>query len=256
MSSRGSTEPGSGSFDGVAQCRDTRNRLLDLGRPLSEEEGRAEVAATPLWSVKDVYSHLTGSVADVLSGNLDGITTDPWTAAQVESRRDRSLAEVLDEMESLGDDMDGLVESLGDAMDIRFFIDQWTHEQDVRGTLGSAGGTESPIVAKASPGMAKGWVRNSERAGLPPLTVVLDGATYAAGESNDPADGSDPGDAGGDGSAVVLTVDGYTALRVGLGRRSERQLGELDWRGTDDPSPWFGALVFFTIADRDVVDAL
>ena len=43
-------------------------------------------------------------------------------------------------------------------------------------------------------------------------------------------------------------------MRLGLGRRSARQMAELDWSGTDDPSQWFESLVVFQIADRDVLD--
>ena len=42
-------------------------------------------------------------------------------------------------------------------MDTRLFIDQWTHEQDLRGALGVPGGLDSPIVARSAPGMIRGW---------------------------------------------------------------------------------------------------
>lgn len=240
MTTGGSEAPADEPFDGVAQYRDTRTRLLGLGRSLSEEQGRMTVPATPDWSVKDAYSHLAGSAADLLAGNLEGVTTDPWTEAQVLARRKRTLAEVLDEMESLGEAMDSVIESFGEAMDIRLFIDQWTHEQDIRGAVGVAGGADSPIVAQASPGMAEGWTRRVAKAGLPPLVVELDGEEHAAD---------------GDGDAAVrLVVDGYEAMRVALGRRSRNQLAGLQWSGTDDPAPYFEYLVFFSIADRDVSD--
>jgi len=45
------------------------------------------------------------------AGNLDGVATDPWTAAQVDARRDQPLAAILDEWEV----NDPQVEALGDA---------------------------------------------------------------------------------------------------------------------------------------------
>ena len=45
--------------------------------------------ATPDWTVHDLLAHLVGVTADIVSGNLDGVGTDAWTAAQVEARRDR-----------------------------------------------------------------------------------------------------------------------------------------------------------------------
>ncbi len=53
------------------------------------------VAATPEWTVHDVIAHLSGVVEDALSGNLDGVTTDPWTAAQVERGRGTSTVQLL-----------------------------------------------------------------------------------------------------------------------------------------------------------------
>ncbi|MGI9579534.1 MAG: maleylpyruvate isomerase N-terminal domain-containing protein [Microthrixaceae bacterium] len=230
------------AFDGTTQYRDTRVRLVELGRSLTEAQGRLMVSATPEWSIKDAYSHLAGAASDMLAGNLEGVTTDPWTEAQVAARRNRDLAEVVDELASLCEAMDSTIDSVGDAMDIRLFIDQWTHEQDIRGTVGIAGGADSPIVAKASPGMAKGWVNGAARAGLPVLEVAMDGTTYAPRGSS--------GDA-----QVTLSVDGYEAMRVGLGRRSRAQLEKLDWSGISDPGDYFDHLVFFTIADRDVIDS-
>src|SRR5260370_964850 len=46
-------------------------------------------------SVHDVVAHLAGTVTDVLGGRLDGVGSDPWTAAQVGTRRDMPIAALV-----------------------------------------------------------------------------------------------------------------------------------------------------------------
>ena len=83
-------------------------------------------------------------------------------------------------------------------------------------------------------------MRSIAKADLPPLRVVCDGEEFAP-EDSEPA--------------ATLTLDGYTALRVTVGRRSRAQLLALDWSGTDDPEPWFDRIVGFSIARQDIHDA-
>ena len=55
------------------------------------------VPATPAWNAHDVVAHLAGVMNDILSGNMEGAATPPWTAVQVERGRDKSVAQVVDE---------------------------------------------------------------------------------------------------------------------------------------------------------------
>ena len=43
-----------------------------------------------------MLSHVAGIPDDVLAGRLDGVATDPWTAAQVERNRDLSVDGLLE----------------------------------------------------------------------------------------------------------------------------------------------------------------
>ena len=196
--------------------------------------------ATPDWTVRDNFAHMAGVADDLLNGRLEGVATDEWTAVQVAARRDRSLDEILDELESHGPAMDALLEALGEAVDARLFMDQWTHEQDVRGAVGIPGGAEAEVVTWAVPLVTAGWVAAIARTDLPPITVRTEHTVRETGE--DPV-GS-------------LEVDAFTALRVITGRRSRTQLAQLAWQGIDDPSPYFEHLVVFSIAETDVHDAL
>lgn len=237
-------------MDGTRTYREGRERMVALGRSLTDAQAAAAVPATPAWTVKDNFAHIAGSAADIAAGNIEGAGTDPWTAAQVDARRDRTLDEVLDEWEVAGPALDELITALGDAMDPRVFIDEWTHEQDVRGALGGPATAGSDAVAEfldwGGRQAATIWTRRTAKKQLPPLRVLCDGTEYLS-HPDDPAST--------EGTMPTVEVDAFTALRVLVGRRSAAQMAALEWSGTDDPSPWFDAMVVFSIPEVDIHDA-
>lgn len=85
----------------------TAHPAIDLGQAYQQarlricalvdnEDAGLMVPATPEWRVHDVVAHLVGITEDALSGNMDGVTTDAWTAAQVERGRSKSVAELIE----------------------------------------------------------------------------------------------------------------------------------------------------------------
>ena len=75
----------------------TRERITAAVRDLGPAELQRIVPACPEWTVHNLVSHLAGVAADFSTGNLAGAPRPPWTAVQVEARRYRSVAQVLDE---------------------------------------------------------------------------------------------------------------------------------------------------------------
>lgn len=214
---------------------------MELADGLDDERADRVVAATPAWTVTDVYRHLAGSCDDVLAGRLDGVTTDPWTQAQVDARAARPLADVVSEWVALAREIDALLDSLGDAMDARFFIDAWTHEQDLRGTLGVPGGRDDSVVTDHLAGVVKGVCVRVRRAGLAPIEVRSGDAVNRSGDE----------------PAIVLEVEPFELLRGTLGRRSRRQLMEWGWQqiGDAEPADYLDALMVFGMATADIDDA-
>lgn len=79
---------GDGGFavgDVAAAYAGCRARITDLARWLDEPQAATTVPTCREWSVHDVVAHVTGIVDDALAGRLDGVATDPWTAAQVDA---------------------------------------------------------------------------------------------------------------------------------------------------------------------------
>lgn len=104
------------------------------------------------WTVAGVASHVVGSMADVVAGNLDGLGTPEVTAREVTERAGRSPAELADECASVRDaskdllavfDDDAWVApapggydgTLGDGVEALWY-DTFLHADDIRAAIG------------------------------------------------------------------------------------------------------------------------
>src|SRR3954468_16381042 len=113
--------------------RDGRDRFIEVVR---DADPATPVTTCPTWTVKDVLAHVAGIPADILAGRLDGVATDPWTAAQVEARREASVADIAEEWQQSGAQVDEMVDSFGPT-GAQLLFDLTTHELDVRAALGA-----------------------------------------------------------------------------------------------------------------------
>ncbi len=183
-----------------------------LADELSVEEWTTPVPCCPGWTARDVLSHVAGIPDDALNGRMDGVATEPWTAAQV--ARNRSLA-VADLLARWRDQTPQFAAAIQAGQQGRPPIDCHTHEHDIRHALGRAGNREHPIATSTGLGMINGW------AGPVPLIVEFaDGSIAGAVDSTD---------------AVVLSdVTPFEVFRSRLGRRSRPQVEAYDWTGAPD----------------------
>src|SRR5665213_468280 len=53
------------------------------------------------WAVSDVVAHMTGVMADITAGRLEGIDTQPWYDGQVVERRGRPQQVLAEEMDDV-----------------------------------------------------------------------------------------------------------------------------------------------------------
>ncbi len=215
-----------------------RSRLMELGRALDDEQAGLVVAACPKWTVKDTFAHLVGNNSDGIAGRMDGVTEDWWTQRQVDERAERNLTEILDEWDEIGPIFES---ALRTAEEVRpeLILDAWTHEQDVRGTVGQPGGADDTVVNPLS-----GWVVGKLLSGiteqqLPPIEIMVGERTRTSGEY----------------PTVRLSIPAFEYVRAAFGRRSRAQLRAWPWIGTDDPDPYIDAMLIFGITDIDIVDA-
>src|SRR5439155_21655044 len=105
-----------------------RARITELERAIDDMEAKTPVVTCPEWSVHDVVAHLVGVCADVLAGNVAGAATDSWTAAQVDTRQGRSMAELLDEWDDVGSQIEAMVDNFPGRYGNQVVADVTTHE--------------------------------------------------------------------------------------------------------------------------------
>ncbi|MBW3085153.1 hypothetical protein KEM60_01350 [Austwickia sp. TVS 96-490-7B] len=156
------------AFAGTAQA------IVDLAFPLSDDDG-AKTTACPGWTVKDQVSHVTAIEAHLL-GRADPPVELPdyphlrndigrLMEPGVEVRRAHPLKDVVAELQrvlaarlgrlrdpALTDDtplphpFTGVDTTLGALLRQRI-LDVWSHEQDIRESLGRPGNLDTPAAA-------------------------------------------------------------------------------------------------------------
>jgi len=214
---------------------DAHTRVVALVDQLSEQQSAATVPGTPKWNVRELVSHMVGGPCDLLAGNFEGAGSDEWTQAQVDARRDRTLADLLEEWDGAIDSLDGAIR--GGLVPAPVAFDVITHEQDLRGALGAAPTPDPLAVRFVTDGFAARVDHVVAKAGLPPLEI------------RDPAGEWTAGSPGG----VSVEASEFEVFRSLTGRRSGRQVSGLDWSG--DPTPYLDLLSpFGPLGEVDISD--
>lgn len=143
----------------AAGYRSERERLRADVIEMSDAELTTESLCTG-WRLRDVIGHMTGLVADVLTGNTAGAGQPDATARQVADRASMPMAELLTEWDEVGNALVELITALDDedwasvlptgqtlgAGAERLLEDVWVHANDIRIPLG-AGPIDGPGLA-------------------------------------------------------------------------------------------------------------
>lgn len=242
-----------------------RGRITDLVGDAGEEGASTPVPTCPDWTVHDVVAHLVGACADILAGNIEGVATEAWTAAQVEARRGASLVDLLDEWDDVGPQVEALAGAFPGRAGEQWITDQTTHEHDIRGALGRPGARDS-----AAADLALGFVvdvgldRSLGARGLGPVEVVAGDDRWVVGSAT--PTGDDPslrfvGDIEAprhhrppSEPVAVLKVTPFELFRALTGRRSARQIASFDW--SIEPRGYVEAFAYgpFTLSPVDIVE--
>lgn len=212
-----------------------RSRITNLLTDLPPEAAERVCPATPEWTVHDVLAHLRGITEDVRTGNLDGVTTDPWTDAQVQRHRDTTMSDLLAGWAADAPLVEAVLSAPGGEAVQRAVFDVHAHEADLRGALGMPGVLPDDFGAWAAPLFAKSFITIAGEQGLPAVQIVTHEGDHI-GSADAP---------------TVLRVSRFELFRSQLGRRSAAQVAAYDW-GATDPSPYLGH--YFTFGPR--VDGL
>ena len=185
----------------------------EFARTLSDDDWLMPLPCTPVWTARDVLSHVAGIPDDAFAGRMEGAPGEAWTAAQVERNRHAGVDELLDRWSEHSSRFADMIESMGD---MRPVFDLHSHEHDLRQALGRPGQRSSLIVETA--GFALASVGGVDVR----LTVALDDGRIIV--SGDPD------------SAVAVDLRSVTVFelfRSRLGRRGRGQVRSYDWTGSD-----------------------
>jgi uncharacterized protein (TIGR03083 family) len=104
------------------------------------------------WTVADVAAHVSGTMAEIVAGELEGQGSEPVTARQVAQRRGRTNDELADELDGAakvsgdllaafddaawaGPAPGGFDGTLGDAVEALWY-DAYLHADDIRAAVG------------------------------------------------------------------------------------------------------------------------
>jgi hypothetical protein len=215
--------------------RALRERVSDLVRAADPAALDAIASATPEWRVRDVLAHMVGVNTDILTGTLAGVGTDPWTAVQVETRRDVPVEQMLEEWATSSPEVEANAALLGPAVG-QWLLDACTHEHDIRHSLGEPGAHESGAVAI-------GFEWGTDR-----LASSLDAASVD-GLALRTEDGTK--DLGGD-PRTGVQASRFEIVRAMTGRRSRAQVEAYGWDGP--PRPEHLVLAIFTLRADDFVE--
>jgi uncharacterized protein (TIGR03083 family) len=227
------------ALDHAGEYRQLRTRVVDLVRGCDVATLESTPPATPEWRIRDVLAHLSGVCADIVNGNLDGVTTDPWTAAQVDTRRDWPVDRLLEEWEEQGTKVEGVIRRVPHVPDWNTFLfDAATHEQDIRGALGLPGARDDEPIVFLVGNMVAGIGQRLLDAGAGSIRFDLDGEVIVAGEGE---------------PITTITTTRFELFRAATGRRSLAQVRAYAW----DPAPRPEYLVMgplFTPRTTDLVE--
>jgi uncharacterized protein (TIGR03083 family) len=191
---------------GVAY-RAARLRIADL---VSDDVAESPVPASPAWNVHDVIAHLAGVAEDVANGNVEGAATDPWTAAQVERGRDKSVATLFDQWAAGAAGFEAFLSSPAGMAANAAVFDVHTHEADLRSALGMTPDLPDDVVVWAG-----GMMRESFHS-----RVAEEGLTEVSVDASD-----------------------FEMFRGRLGRRTRTEVSAYAWSA--DPAPYLSAFFIF-----------
>lgn len=202
------------SIDLGEMYKSSRLRITDMA---TDDVAHLPVPATPLWNVHDLIAHVTGVVTDALAGNTEGAASDPWTAAQVERARDRTVSEMIDEWTVKAPMIEGFLSSPAGEAVSRAVLDIHTHEADLLQALGRPVTLPDEFLNWVAPSLLDDFQAAVTEQGLPPVQVQ---------------------------------ASPFEVCRGRLGRRTVDEVCGYTWSA--DPGPYLDAWFIFGTAQRSL----
>ena len=126
-----------------------RERVIELLADASDEVAVKTVPACPNWTVQNLVCHIIGVPEDIVEGRMTGVTTDPWTQAQVDRHKSASLTQLREILINQKSTFDQVLPRIPSPVNSQFVMDAVSHEHDLREALGKPGAQDSLAVKVA-----------------------------------------------------------------------------------------------------------
>ena len=189
-------------------------RVATFARGLDEDRLNKIVPACPEWTVKELVAHLTGVASDSLSANVAEMGQANWTQSQVDSRKDNSLEEILEEWRGITDQITPALDSLHPTLSSALIGDLVTHEHDLRNAVGDVAARDTDGVVISTGFYSMYFGKRLKDAGLPTLIVETGEHRWTAGREE---------------PAGTVTAPLFEMLRGLTGRRTTDEVKAFDW---------------------------
>lgn len=188
--------------------RVTRQNIAGLARSAPEIAGMT-VAGCPLWTVRDLVAHVAGHALH-RTGETVG---DDEQLDQVIERWEKASTGTVEPM----------IESGADGAEL-LLMDTFTHEVDLRTTVGTVPPLDHPGYAWAFDVLVGGLSMSLDARRLPPLRVGDGVVSWVAGSGR---------------PVVTVEAPRHVLYRSMSGRRTPEQIAGLQW--SEDPARWLPA---------------
>jgi uncharacterized protein (TIGR03083 family) len=197
---------------GQVYC-ELRERVGEFCAALSTEDWERVTPHCPDWTVRQTLAHLAGVIDDGLNGNMEGVTTEAWTAVHIAKRADNSGPEILKEWNTWAPFVEDRATSVGLGLS-QLVFDAVTHEHDLRFALGIPGARDSDALRLGLYFFQQRLPANADKAGVPCPQIIVDGRPLFAHPAPD---------------ALVLTASLFDTVRSIGSRRTLDEIAALDW---------------------------
>jgi uncharacterized protein (TIGR03083 family) len=193
-----------------------RGRVTELVAALPPDALDIASPATPDWSAHDVLAHMVGVADDAVHGRLDGVASDPWTAAQVDARRGVTTAVMLEQWDEFGPQFQEGMLAIPEIFAGQALFDAFTHEHDLRHALGRPGARDTESLE-----LIYTWLTGlrsvTEQQALCYETEV---GTVVSGVGE---------------PVATITTSRFEIVRGATGRRSRSEIEGWNWDPKPDP---------------------
>lgn len=207
--------------------RQSRLRVQDLAKNLTEDQLSVQNKACPDWTVRDTLYHLAGEAKDVSTGNMEHAPGRKWSDRQIAERQGKSIEDTINEWEEFATKLEPMI-AVEDRMTF-VVADVACHEIDIQAALDLPIDKDSELVTWTATSFTKVMDYKLKQTELGAIKITTKDNEWTAGEGK---------------HEIALEVPNtFELMRGASGRRSLDQIRSWTWSG--DPQPYLEHISVF-----------